>query len=129
MQTMTPEVKAACGQEFDAVVVLPAQQMQLPQVPQQPTQPGLASGTLIWTGNPASFGKFVTIVRSANSAMQGGQLSGTMFPAGPVQLTVRAPSQAMVQQPSSSTHYNSFNLFFATMGQQTVMIDWKQLPN
>ncbi|MFC5865215.1 serine/threonine protein kinase [Acidicapsa dinghuensis] len=129
MQTMTPEVKAACGQEYDAVVVLPAQQIQIPQIPQQPAQQGLAQGTLIWTGNPASFGKFVTIVRSSNSAVQGGQLSGTMFPAAPVQLIVRAPSQAMVQQPSSATHYNSFNLFFATMGQQTVYIDWKQLPN
>lgn len=129
MQTMTPEVKAACGQQFDAVVVLPAQQTQVPQIPQQPAQPGLASGTLIWTGNPSTFGKFVTIVRASNSALQGGQLSGTMFPAGPVQLTVRAPSQAMVQQPSPVTHYNSFNLFFASMGPQTVYIDWKQLPN
>lgn len=129
MQTMTPEVKAACGQQFDAVVVLPPQQTQVPQIPQQPTQPGLASGTLIWTGNPSTFGKFVTIVRASNSALQGGQLSGTMFPAGPVQLTVRAPSQAMVQQPSPVTHYNSFNLFFATTGPQTVYIDWKQLPN
>ena len=119
---MTPAVRAACGAQYQVVAILPPKVI-------EPPQPQLASGSLIWTGNPSTFGKFVTIVRSSNQALQGGQLTGTMFPAGPVQLSVRSPSAAMVQQPQPSTHYNSFNLFFAESGQQTVVIDWKQLPN
>ena len=89
--------------------------------------PSQNSGTLIWTGDANSVGRQVTIIRSNMSAIQGGSLAGTMFPAGPVHVQVRAPATATVLAPNAQTNYNSIQLFLARTGQQTIYIDWTKV--
>ena len=84
------------------------------------------SGTLIWTGDATATRGHVTIVRSDNFAIPGGQLTGAMFPAAPLRVTVRTPG-ATVQLPKQQTSYNSLDLFLPSPGQQTVYIDWTAL--
>lgn len=93
-----------------------------------PIPPKLASGTIVWTGDGTAVGKHVTIIRSMSAALQGGQVSGPMFPAKPVRVTVRS-GNAIVSQPNARTNYNSMDLFLAGPGQQTIVMDWKELPN
>jgi hypothetical protein len=91
--------------------------------------PAPLSGTLIWSGDATAVGKHVTIIRTMNAALQGGQVTGAMFPAGPVRISVRPAGSATVIPPNAKTNYNSLDLFLPTPGQQTVYIDWTELPN
>jgi hypothetical protein len=92
----------------------------------QPVKP--LSGTLIWTGDATATRGHVTIVRSGNFAMPGGQLTGAMFPAAEIRVTVRTPG-ATVQLPKQQTSYNSLDLYLPNPGQQTVYIDWTVVSN
>jgi len=95
-------------------------------IPIQPAR--ILSGTLVWTGDATATRGHVTIVRSGNFAMPGGQLTGAMFPAAPLRVTVRTPG-ATVQLPRQQTSYNSLDLFLPNPGQQTVYIDWTEVSN
>ncbi len=93
----------------------------------------LATGTLTWTGFVNSTGTHLTIVRSLNQAWKVGQmgqafgqLSGTMFPAGPVKVNV-ASGQAVLVAPNAATNYNSMDMFLPSAGQQTIVIRWTAL--
>lgn len=103
------------------------------RVPNHPTvkppPPVVArSGTLIWTGDATTTKGHVTIVRSGNFAMPGGQLSGAMFPAAALRVTVRTPG-ATVQLPDAQRNYNSLELYLPSSGPQTVTIDWTEISN
>ncbi len=95
----------------------------VPPVIQKPTTTMAGSGTLTWTGTIAGNPQ-VIIVRSSDSASQG-QLSGPMFPAAPVKLSVRPAGSAVVfAAPEARTNYNSLQLYVRGVGQQTIYIDW-----
>jgi serine/threonine protein kinase len=102
------------------------------QIPPNPVFPHASSaalsGTLIWTGDATASRGHVTIVRSGNFAMQGGQLTGAMFPAAPLRVTIRTAG-ATVQVPKQQTNYNTLDVYLPNPGQQTVYIDWTALPN
>jgi len=123
VQPLTASVAAACGPgAYDAILILPNT-----QAPQQPAQPKLAHGTFTWTGDPGS-GKHITIV-SSGMAIGGGTVSGTIFPQKPVQITVSPAGSAVVIQPNARTNFNSILVTFANSGQQTITLDWQELPN
>ena len=99
------------------------------QLPVKNTPAAPASGTLTWTGDATAVGKHVTIIRSMSAALQGGEVKGAMFPAGPVRITVRPAGSATVIPPSAKTNFNSVDIFLPNPGQQTIYLDWTALPN
>jgi hypothetical protein len=42
---------------------------------------------------------------------------------------VRPPGKAIISGPSARTNYNSLDLYLPNPGQQTIVMDWKALPN
>jgi serine/threonine protein kinase len=103
--------------------------VQLPQVSDHPApQTAPLTGTLSWTGDPSSVGKHVTIIRSESTALQGGQVTGTMFPAGPVKITLRS-GVATIIPPNAQTNYNSLDLFLPNPGTQTIVLQWTAQSN
>jgi serine/threonine-protein kinase len=119
VEPLSPDIIARCGGgAYDAVLVLA----------NAPAPPIRASGTLSWTGDPSALGKHITIIRSANAAMPGGIVSGKMFPAKAVEVTVRPFGAATIIAPSAKTNFNTLELFLPNPGQQTILLDWKELP-
>jgi len=86
------------------------------------------SGTLVWTGDATATKGHVTIVRSGNFAMPGGQLSGAMFPASPIRVTVHTAG-ATIQLPDAQRNFNTLELYLPSAGPQTVTIDWTETPS
>jgi len=121
MRTLTPEVNAQCGNgNYDAILIMG----------NLPALPVLAHGTLVWSGNPSTLGtQHITIIRSISKAMPGGDVSGVMFPAAPIKVAVHPAGAATIQLPNAATNFSSLDLFLPNPGQQTITIDWIELPN
>ena len=118
VETLSPDISARCGGgAYDAVLVLA----------NAPQPPKLAFGTFTWTGNPTILGKQITIIRSLKQAMPGGIVSGDIFPAKPVEVTVRGTATIIIA-PNAKTGFNSIELYLPNPGQQTIFLDWKELP-
>lgn len=120
VEPLSPEIVARCGAgAYDAVLVLA----------NTPAPPVLAHGTFSWTGNPTLLGKQITIIRSLKQASPGGIVSGDIFPAKAVAVTVRDAGAATITiAPSAKTGFNSIELYLPNPGQQTIVLDWKELP-
>jgi hypothetical protein len=121
IRTLTPEVNIDCGNgDYDAILIMV----------NLPAPPILAHGTLVWSGNPTALGtKHITIIRSISKATPGGDVSGAMFPAKPIKVIVRPVGAATVQLPEAATSFGSLDLYLPNPGQQTITIDWVELPN
>jgi hypothetical protein len=52
-----------------------------------------------------------------------------MFPAKPIKVIVRPVGAATVQLPEAATSFGSLDLYLPNPGQQTITIDWVELPN
>ena len=120
VETLSPDIVSRCGAgAYDAVLILANAPITL------------AHGSFSWTGDPAKLGtKQITIARDGSLAMPGGKVSGEMFPAKRVQITIRpAGAASVVIQPNDSPGFSSIELLMTNAGQQTIEIDWKELPN
>jgi serine/threonine protein kinase len=118
IRPLTPEVNIDCGNgDYDAILIMA-------------NGPKLLTGTLTWSGNPTALGtQHITIIRSISKAMPGGDVSGAMFPAKTIKVIVRPAGAATVQLPNAATNFSSLDLFLPNPGQQTITIDWIEVPN
>ncbi len=118
IRPITPEVNIDCGNgDYDAILIMA-------------NGPKLVTGTLTWSGNPTALGtQHITIIRSISKAMPGGEVKGAMFPDKPIKAIVRPAGAATVQLPNAATNFSSLDLFLPNPGQQTITIDWVEVPN
>lgn len=120
VEPLSPDIVAHCGGTYDAVLILA----------NAPAAPILAHGTFSWTGDPSKTGKKITIIRDGSIAMPGGKVGGEMFPAKRVQIAIRPADAAnVVIQPNDSPNFSSLEFLITKPGEQTINIDWKELPN
>jgi serine/threonine protein kinase len=101
----------------------------LPPEPTPQPKPAESSGTMEWTGVPPSPVRLVTIYRST-SGTSAGTLTGTLFPAKPVLITISPTGAAfVVSNPSAADNYNTLRLRVTHQGMQNLYITWTTKGN
>ncbi len=93
-----------------------------------PKAPPLQQGVFTWTGNIASPTQRMVTIYLARQSASAGSLAGTAPAPRPMTIKVLSGDARVLTQPDARTSYSTFQLALPAEGQQTVQLQWKELP-